>query len=382
MDRAERYIEAEQYRGYDPYDGLTSPLFRLPVLRSARLPRFGFQQVLKRLPFQTRPLLGIRKGYNPVTLALVLQAYVYRELAGGGRGRRAGQISRLVGELARLVTPGWSGTCWGYDFPWEARYASNPAGHPTVVATGIVTNALFQAWHLLEVEAAGDLVTGAVPFVRDDLHRTPVGEHFCWSYSPTDRQVVLNATAKGARLCLQAHRIVPDESLLELARSTLGFVAARQDEDGGWPYALGDARRWRDNFHTGYVLDCLHEYGRLTGERRFARAAREGFEHYRNRFFHHDAVPKYYDDSLYPIDATACAQSLLTLVRFDDVERASAVADWCLEKMALPDGAFKYQIRRRFENRIRYMRWSVAWMFLALSRLELALKGGPDDQPD
>jgi hypothetical protein len=383
LDRTERFIEAEQYRGYDPYDGLTSPLFRLPVLRSARLPRFGFQQVLKRLPFQTRPLFGIPKGYNPVTLALVLQAYVYREMAAGGtRDGRKERVGRLVDELSRLASPGWSGSCWGYDFPWEARYASNPAGHPTVVATGIVTNALFLAWHLLDIEAAGELVTGAVPFVRDDLYRTPVGDSFCWSYSPTDRQVVLNATAKGSRLCVQANRIAPDHELLDLSRTALTFVAGQQADDGGWPYAPGDARSWRDNFHTGYVLDCLHEFGRLTGEDRFAQNVRTGFDYYVDKFFHREFVPKYYDTGLYPIDATACAQSILTLIRFNMVERASGVAKWCLEKMALPDGAFKYQIHRRSENRIPYMRWSVAWMFVALSRLELALTGAADEQPD
>jgi hypothetical protein len=242
LDRTERFIEAERYRGYDPYDGLTSPLFRLPVLRSARLPRIAFQQLLKRLPFQVRPLFGIPKGYNPVTLALVLQGYVYRDLAGGRGAVRRDRIDHLVGELSRLVTAGWSGLCWGYDFPWEARYAGNPAGHPTVVATGIVANSLFEAWRLAGASAAGDLVSGTVPFVRDDLRRTQEGETFCWSYSPTDEQVVLNATAKGARLCAQAHRIVPDNNLLDLARATLRFVADHQADDGGWPYSVGDAR--------------------------------------------------------------------------------------------------------------------------------------------
>ncbi|MGD8413694.1 MAG: hypothetical protein PVF33_05650 [Candidatus Latescibacterota bacterium] len=382
LNRTERFIEAEQCRGYDPYDGLTSPLFRLPVMRSVRLGRFAFQQVLKRLPFQTRPLFGIPKGYNPVTLALVLQGHVYREMSGDGQGSRADRIHRLVGELDRLVTPGWSGACWGYDFPWESRYASFPAGHPTVVATGIVTNALFLAWQLQDIPSAGNLVTRAVPFVTDDLHRTPQRDSFCWSYSPTDRQVVLNATAKGARLCVQANRIAADGTLAELARSALDFVAGQQADDGGWPYSLGDARGWRDNFHTGYILDCMHEYGRLTGDSRFAPNVRKGIQYYAGRFFHREVVPKYYDNRLYPIDATACAQSILTLVRFGEIGRATGVAAWCLDNLALPDGSFKYQIHRRYENRLPYMRWSVAWMYAALCRLELALAGPADEQPD
>jgi hypothetical protein len=218
--------------------------------------------------------------------------------------------------------------------------------------------------------------------VREDLLRTPEGDSFCWSYSPIEHSTVLNATAKGARLCVQANRIAPNEELVDLARTTLRFVAKQQAEDGGWPYAKGKERAFRDNFHTCYVLDCLHEYGRLTGDDRFAQNVRDGFRYYVDRFFHREAIPKYYDNEIYPIDATACAQSILTLIRFNEVEKASSVAQWCLKHMALSDGSFKYQIRRRYENRIPYMRWSVAWMFTALSRLELALAGAADEQPD
>jgi hypothetical protein len=378
LDRTERYIETERYRGYDPYDGLTSPVFRAPVLRSAHLPRFAFQQLLKRLPFQVRPLLGIHKGYNPVTLALVLQAYVYRDLASpDDRAARRDRIDYLVAELARLATPGWSGSCWGYDFPWETRHITMPAAYPTIVATGIVTNALFEAWRLAGSAKAGILVTGAVPFITEDLRRTTVGETFCWSYSPADHTSVLNATAKGARLCVQANRIVPNGGLLDLARATLRFVADHQAGDGGWPYSVGGVNAsWRDNFHTCYVLDCLNEFSRLTGDGSFALNVQNGLDYYLRNFFHLGVVPKYYDTRLYPIDATACAQSILTLTRFGRVEQAAAVAAWCLDHMSLPDGAFRYQIYRRYENRIPYMRWSVAWLFLALSRLELMLTSG------
>ena len=183
LDRTERYIERERFRGYDPYDALTSPMFRMPVLRSARLPRFGFQQVIKRLPFQTRPLFGIGKGYNPVTLALVLQGYAYREEAAGERTRTE-RIDHLVSELDRLASPGWSGLCWGYDFPWQSRYASYQAFHPTVVATGFVTNALFEAWSRSGVSRAGELVTlGAEIFAR--VSRSPGAEVAAFARRPT-----------------------------------------------------------------------------------------------------------------------------------------------------------------------------------------------------
>lgn len=376
LDRTEAYVRTEGYRGYDPYDGLESPLFLLPILDRAKLPRWGFQQVLKRLPFQVRPLLGIRKGYNPVTLALCAQALTWRDMAEGtGRNSHRGEVERLVAELDNLRTPGFSGSCWGYDFNWQARYANYPAGHPTVVATGFVTHALFSVWSHYRFERARELILDAAPFVLEDLNRTPHGEMFCWSYSPTDQQEVLNATMKGARLLAQAVSLGGDPGWLDDARATIRYVVSRQAANGSWPYAIGDTRSWADHFHTCYNLDCLHEYQTLTGDDSFAGSLAKGLAYYEEHFFTPESIPKYYDKETYPIDATCCGQALLTLTRFDRTPRAARTGHWILAQMSLPSGGFKYRIHRRYENRLEYMRWSTAWIFAGLARLELATAG-------
>ncbi len=376
LDRTEAFIKAEGYRGYDPYDGLESPLFRLPVLDRAKIPRWGFQQVLKRLPFQIRPLLGIHKGYNPVTLALCAQALTWRDMADEeNRDFRRAEVSRLVGELERLRTRGFSGSCWGYDFHWQARYADFPAGHPTVVATGFITHALFTVWNHFGLEQARDLVLDAAPFVLRDLNRTPHGDMFCWSYSPSDHQEVLNATMKGARLVAQAVSLGGDPGWLDDAKATIRYVVSRQSSNGSWPYAIGDTRSWADHFHTCYNLDCMHEYQELSGDRTFDDALQKGLAYYESHFFTEEGIPKYYDQSTYPIDATCCGQSLLTLIRFGRLEQAHRTARWILTHMSRPEGGFKYQLHPRYENRIVYMRWSVAWIFAGLARLEAASGG-------
>lgn len=373
LDRTENRLLRDGYRGYDPYDGLESPLFRLPVLRSAKLPRWGFQQVLKRLPFQVRPLLGIRPGYNPVTLALGIQAWTDRDRAAGGESRR-GEVERLVGELQRLRSPGWSGSCWGYDFDWEARYAGFPAGLPTVVATGFVTHALFQAQAHYDLPVARELIVDAAAFVMNDLNRTETDTGFCFSYSPRDHNEVVNATVKAARLLAQASYLAGGRAdWIDTARTTLHYVASHQQDDGKWPYALGDTRSWADHFHTCYNLDGLAAFSELTGDGTFDDVVARGTDYYRRHFFRDDGAPRYYDRETYPIDATCCGQALLTLVRLGDLDQARLTADWILQHMALPDGAWKYQITPRSENRLVYVRWSVAWINAGLAALERAL---------
>jgi hypothetical protein len=369
LDLTESYMTEQGYRGYDPYDGLESPLFKIPILRSAKIPRWGFQQVIKRLPFQVRPLLGIAKGYNPVTLGLAVQGLTARDRA-CGRKDRALEVQRLITELGHLQSRKYSGACWGYDFDWEARYACIPAGHPTVVATGFITNALYEAHLYYECDGAAELILDAAQFVLKDLNKTLHGDHFCWSYSPTDHQEVLNATMKGARLIAQAVSLGGDPAWLEDARSTIRYVVGFQQSDGSWPYSIGDRRSWADNFHTCYNLDCLWAFERITGDHEFSGAMEHGLKYYGEKFFDPSGAPKYYDHSLYPIDATCCGQSLITLVRFGLNEQAMRSAHWILENMALPGGKYRYQITRRSRINIPYMRWSTAWIFCGLSCVE------------
>jgi hypothetical protein len=212
--------------------------------------------------------------------------------------------------------------------------------------------------------------------VLEDLPRTAVEDGtFCWGYFPADTQRVLNATMKGARLCAQVYSVTGDGSYLEQAVQTATYVARHQREDGSWPYAVGDARQWADNFHTAYVLDAFDSYGHCTSDSRFQDVTERGWRYYRDNFFVDDRIPKYYPDKLHPIDATSCAQSLLTLCRFGDVETASRVADWTVQQMQCPDGHFAYQVRRRRVVRIPYMRWSSAYMYAGLSRFAYALTG-------
>jgi hypothetical protein len=370
-ERALLRLAADDYRGYDPYDALCSPLFRAPLLRTSHRARWAAQQTLKRVPINLRSLLGIKKGRNPVTLALAAQTCAQLARTRPTDHEKLDQMAgELVNELATARSPGYSGACWGYDFDWETRHAHIPAFTPTIVATGIVTNALDVVHCVFANEEATALCESAAQFVMTDLHRThDDADGFCWSYSPSDNDVVLNATMKGARLCAQVYSATGREELRDAARASTAFVVRHQQPQGGWPYAVGDRRSWSDNFHTAYVLDCLAEYARRTDDATFADATERGWTFYRGRYFERDSIPKYYDDALYPIDATACAQSVLTLSGFGDMDTAQRVAEWTLKHLGRRDGSFAYRVHRTHVTRIHFARWSTAWIACAFATL-------------
>jgi hypothetical protein len=368
--RLQSYIEQEAYRGYDPYDVLMSPLFKMPVLRSNKAVRFIAQQAFRRIPINLRSLLGIPKGYNPVTLGLCIQAYTYLARVWTSRSQRYGEsIDLLEDELVRLQSRGYHGICWGYDFDWEGRYARIPAFMPTVVATGIITNALFEHHVLSGSLRSLDICKSAVDFVRYDLRKTFSQDGFCYSYSPVDNQQVFNASMKGGRLLAQIYSVTREKALYQEAAEAVRFVLKHQQPNGAWAYAFGDARSWSDGYHTGYVLDCLHAYRQSTEDDSVDEALHRGFLYYKENFFERSVVPKYYNTSTFPIDATCAAQAILTLTRFGELERAIAVCEWVMQKLFDKRGFVYYQKHRFYTHRTSYMRWSNAWMFCAWAYL-------------
>lgn len=377
LSETDAYVKGQDFRGYDPYDALLSPLFRLPLLRSSHYVRLAAQQVLKRLPVNLRPLLGIQRHASAVTLARMLEGYAHLSVASPDRRDYYDEpIKICLRGIGELRSRGYSGDCWGYDFDWEPHYAARaiPAGVPNIVATGIVTNSLFETYRLTGIQSARDSCASAAEFVLRDLQRTDARDgSFCWGYFPLDRQQVLNATMKGARLCAQVFSFTGNGELRQAAHATVRFVVGHQRTDGAWPYAVGDARSWVDNFHTGYLLDCLDAYERYADDDTFTSAKASGWGYYRAHFLSEDSVPKYLDDRVHPVDATACAQTITTLCAFEDIPAAARVARWTLANMRRRDGAFVYQRHAHYTNPIPYLRWSIAPMFCALTRLLYAI---------
>ena len=368
--RLEKYIESKDYRGYDPYDGLMSPIFSIPILITKPKVRFVIQQIVKRLPINVRSILHIKKGLNPVTIGLCIQGYSYlMKIYPDKSFIYSKKIDYLMNILVELSSRGYSGLCWGYDFDWESRYISLPAYTPTIVATGFITNSLFEFYNITGNKTAKDMIIDSGRFILNDLNKKFFGNTFCYSYSPLDNQIVFNATMKGARLLSQVYSITKNTDLKVEAEKTVKFVMSYQKNDGSWIYSEGDERNWVDNFHTAYILDCLFSYINLTKDEKYNKYLYLGTNYYFNNLFNENYLPKYYNNSLYPIDSTSAAQSIITACRFGNIDLAINIAKWMIDNMQAVEGYFYYQKNRLIKNKIPYMRWSNAWMFVALAYL-------------
>ena len=69
------YCESQGFKGWDPYDGLNSRVFKALGLNNVSFLRLAWIQLFKRSPFNIRGLLLVPKGHNPKGIGLFLSAY-------------------------------------------------------------------------------------------------------------------------------------------------------------------------------------------------------------------------------------------------------------------------------------------------------------------
>ena len=370
LDKLLHYIESEGYVGWDPFDGLSSPIFQLPILRSSKLLRFGFQQMHRRFPFNIRRILAIKKEINPVTLGLCIQGYSYLStFCPEQQGVYRTKINWCIERLTELQSSGFSGACWGYNFDWESRYVTIPAFTPTVVATGFITNALFELYQLTKNKRAKEICIDSAQFVMNDLNKTMDGKSFCYSYSPIDHQIVYNATMKGARLLGQAYQLTKKNHYKEEGEKTIKFVLKNQKNDGSWFYSYQDGRNWSDNFHTAYIIDSLKSFVENTNINHYDNHLKKAITNYLNTFFTKNGLPKYLSNKIYPLDSTNVAQSIITLINLCYYKQAVKIANLYIKLMQTEKGYFYYRKHKLLIDKNNYMRWNNAWMFVALSKI-------------
>ncbi len=377
----QQYVSEQNYKGYDPYDGLNSKLFKtLPLISDNRFFRLAWIQVFKRLPFNVRPLVGIQKDYNPKGLGLFLNGYCHlyhqdsKSLKVLGLTHKAirEKVVFLSNQILGLMSPDWSGGCWGYNFDWQARAFFQPKGTPTVVASTFIAYALLDSYDILKDEKLLEVAVSVKDFVLNDLNKSYDADgNFAFSYSPLDKTQVFNASLLGSRLLARVYSYTGDKTLLVEAKRSVQFCVQHQREDGSWSYGTLPFHQWVDNFHTGYNLECISDYQKYSGDNSYAGHLEKGLKYYLNTFFTQEGISKYYNNSVFPIDIHAPAQLIVTLSKLGKLSQHKHLADkvlnWTITHMQDKKGYFYFQKKKYFTSKIPYMRWAQAWMFYALS---------------
>ncbi len=373
IERLWNYCQSRNWTGSDPYDGLNSRVYQACRFLHYRYPRLFLIQALKRSPINFRPLLRVPAEQNAKGIALFLQASLLMHKIGILSNLDATRT--LSARLAQMnaLSDGYAG--WGYNFDWQTRKVLVPRNYPNIICTTFAGNAFLDAFPLLNNPDYVIRAEEAARFLMDRLYHT-AGAEACFSYYPLVQTTIHNANLLGAAFVARVGKITGRAQWIDAALRAARFSVRRQQVDGSWDYGESDrpSQRWKDNFHTGYNLCALQHLAAAAETSEFASSIERGFEFYKNHFFTAAAAPKYYHDRLYPIDIHSSALSIITLATLRQLDRdnlglARRVFSWTVAHMRSHRGYFYFQKHPYWTIRTPHMRWSQAWMLLAIATL-------------
>jgi len=377
--RLSDWLDRNDYRGYDTFDGLSAKFLR-PLTFENSLLRTVLQQGVRRFPLNMRPLLLIPKSRSTKGMGFLARGFLRLHACTAERPWRD-KAELALQWLIDNQSRGYSGACWGNHFDYQSRTFFLPKGVPTVVWTSLIGHALFDGYEYLKKDEFLQTAVSACEHIVRDITVYPDGEGACISYVPGLNSQVHNANTLAGGLLARAYSHTGNEDFRILARKAMQYTAQHQRPDGSWWYGEKANLHWVDNFHTAYVLDCFRHYSESAGDHSFETQMMRGYEYWKKTFFLPDGTPRYYNNKTLPIDIQCCSQAIDTFIFFSDldpeaVSLARQVAHWTIGNMQHRSGYFYYRrYSQRLVNKTATLHWGQATMFCALAGLYKHLSG-------
>src|ERR1051326_1238628 len=177
INRLFRWLESNDYRGYDTFDGLSAKVLR-PLTFETKLLRTILLQGVRRFPINARPLLGIQKHRSSKGMGFLARGFIRLHSATGDLAWRDKAHSAL-NWLTENQSKGYNGACWGNHFDYQSRSFYLPKGVPTVVWTSLIGHAFLDGYSQFHEERYLQIAVSACEHILRDLKAYPDGEGVC-----------------------------------------------------------------------------------------------------------------------------------------------------------------------------------------------------------
>lgn len=370
IDTLINYCNKEGWKGYDPYDGLASPVFNFLFISKDKYFRTLVIQFFKNFPINLRPMFFIKKEINAKALALFLKGIIiiYRHF---NNNKYLGFIDDLANLLVKETNYN-NLRLWGYCFDWQSRSFFVKKYTPNLVVSYFVLDSLLELYYLTGKKYFKEVFVESCYSIMDNFIVEKVNESY-FKYVPNNDDLIHNVNLFGSSLMAKAFRLTNEEKFLSISEETLKTTIKHQRSDGSWFYGREGKHHWIDSFHTCYNLLSLKEFMINTGRRTYEDNLINGLNYYVNNFLTNDYVVKYFNNKIYPIDIHCLTVGIITLIELNEYLKNKEIFiniyKFLAKNFRNKDGFFYFRKYKLYKNKISYIRWNQAWSLLCLAKL-------------
>ncbi|MFZ4790769.1 MAG: hypothetical protein ACOYMW_07745 [Candidatus Competibacteraceae bacterium] len=374
LQRVEKWVEDHDYKGYEPFDGLSSYLRPL-TFGNLLLDRL-LLQLIRQSPINLRPLLGVKPLESTKGRGYIAWGYLTR-LETTGNFLYKQKAVDCLDWLIENKSPKFKDYSWANHFDFASRGGRYSKHESIIVWTSLIGQAFLDAYEILKDEKYLKVAFSICDWILA-LPREKTKSGTCLSYLASEQESIHNSNMLGAAMLARTAKFSGSNEALIVAKEAMEYSCTRQLPDGAWYYGENEQYHWIDNFHTGYNLDSLKCYINNANDGDYDNNLRRGFEYYIRTFFEETGRPKYYHNRTYPIDSQCVAQAIETLANFSEYHQSALpmaikVAEWTINNMQDKKGYFYYRQYPLIKAKTPMLHWAQATTYKALALLALKL---------
>jgi len=262
--RLGQWVEKNNYKGYDPADGLTS-ILRPLTFKKLLLERI-LQQAIWKSPINLRPLLAVKPLDSCIARGFFARGYLkLYQLTGISDYKEKADL--CLKWLIANKSPYSEEYSWGKMFDFSSRGGRQKKYEPITVWTSLIGQAFLDAYEIMEdkyyLSIAESVCRGIL-----SVPRTLSENGFCINYTASQQEqcTIHNQSILAAFMLARTSKYNKNREYLDTAKEAVRFTCEKQRADGSWLYGEDQKFHWIDNFHTGYILDGLKGYIESTGD--------------------------------------------------------------------------------------------------------------------
>jgi rhamnogalacturonyl hydrolase YesR len=367
LKRVQTWVEQRHYRGYEPFDGLSS-WFR-PLTMGNLMAERLLMQTVRQSPLNLRPVMGVKPKESTKGRGYMAWGYLYLHKA----TKEEAYLTKAESCLEWLdvhKAPKFENHSWSNHFDFSSRGGRYTKDDPIIVWTSLIGQVYLEAFEQTGNERWLEIAKSICKWILA-LPREKTQSGDCLSYLTHIQSSIHNANMLGAAMLARTAKHTGNKECEDAARSAMQYSCSRQRPDGSWLYAEDPRYCWVDSFHTGYNLDSLKVYIDSSGDNRWIPNMKMGLQYYIDHFFELNGRPRYYNDRTFPVDSQCAGQAIDTLAIFNHLNPlclplARKVAEWTIANMQAPDGHFHYRHYPWGKARTPMLHWAQGTIFKGL----------------